>query len=458
MRRGRTDRVMSSRLWHSTSAWSFANTAALAGYGLVVLPFQARLLSPDAMGVWYAFLAMGSLAIMVCNGGITPTVQRFASYLHAGATRLQADGVPPSASAAPNWVGVAAYGASVDRLFRLLALGGMALLALIGFSFIALKVTDLALRQQALYGWTIQVLAIGVLIPAAGRTALVQGAGGMLTSQRRLLIARLAAPGVVVTGLCLDLGVISLGLGTLTMAVVQWLGHRRCLPVAISAAPPPGAWPEHLRAMWPTTWRFTLVTLGAWMITLSGTLILGTWVGLSEAGQYGLSLQVLQLCTTVAAVWMSAAIPRLCALRAAGEAGALRRLFTSRWTLGLITFVVLATPAVIFGQHILGIIGTNTRLLEPAMLIAMAVILLLELNHGPLCASFLMTGNQVPFVPAALASGVAIVLGGIALSVGAGLGVWSVIIAQGVVQLMYNNWRWPTLAFAQVFRRTHGVA
>jgi O-antigen/teichoic acid export membrane protein len=348
---------------------------------------------------------------------------------------------------------VASFAASVERLFRLLALGGMALLALIGFTFIAMRVEDPGLRQQALVGWTVQILAIGILIPAAGRTALIQGAGGMLTSQRRLLVARLTAPGVIVAGLCCGLGVISLGLGTLTMAVVQWLSHRRCLPKAAAVTSPTSTWREDLAAMWPTTWRFTLVTLGAWMITISGTLILGAWVGLREAGQYGLSLQVLQLCTTVAAVWMGAAIPRMCTLRAAGDAGGLRRLFTTRWALGLTTFVVLAALVLMCGQSMLRLIGSTTQLLGPTVLATLVVILLLELNHGPLCAAFLMTGNQVPFVPAALASGLAIVAGSIALAAGTTLGVWSVILAQGSVQLLYNNWRWPVLAFGQLYAK-----
>ena len=90
------------------------------------------------------------------------------------------------------------------------------------------------------------------------------------------------------------------------------------------------------------------------------------------------------------------------------------------------------------------------------MIATMALIYLLELNHGPLCAAFLMTENQVPFLPAALGSGLAIVAIGLVLAAHTSLGVWSVIIAQGVVQLTYNNWKWPTLAFNSVMNRKSG--
>lgn len=434
---------MTNRLGKSVTFWSIANNCALALQGLVVLPVQLRHLSPEEIGLWYSFVAMSSLVVMVCQGGITPTIQRFASYLHAGAQQLHAHGVPPACSSGPNWPRIAEFSVNVNRIFAMLSAVGMLLLTAIGLAIISLQVHDAQLRCTVYGAWLVQIAAIGVLIPAAGQTALVQGAGGMLLSQRRLLVARLIAPIATVGSLLAGLGLFSLGIGILAMAIIQWLTHRNVLPKSGSATGRTTSWREDGRALWPTTWRFILVIFGAWMITVSGTLIVGAFSGLADAGRYGLSLQALQFASLVSATWMSAAMPRICSLRASGDTDDLHRLFKARWVSAIGTYLFLVCGLACFGDWLLSSIGSKVSLIPLDMLLVFSLIFLLELNHGALCAGFLMSANQVPFVASAIYSGVSVMLLGVILAIWSGNGIWSVIIAQGAVQLAYNNWHWP---------------
>jgi O-antigen/teichoic acid export membrane protein len=437
------------------SFFGFANTAAIACYGLVVLPFQARYLTPAAMGVWYSFLAMGSLAIVISQGGITPTVQRFASYFYAGARQMQGDGVPPAITAGPNWIGIISFKKSVNKLFYMLAIGCMALLSCIGYLFIHFRIADSALMNQAAIGWTIQVISIGLIVPAAGLTALVQGAGGMLASQRILLLARLSAPGMVLVGLINGYGVISLGLGTLSMAILQWVGHFWYVKKIWPAEERLSVYTKHvfrqdIHAMWPTTWRLVTVMLGAWLINSVNVILISVFLGLSMAGQYGLSHQIITFISGVSAVWMSNAIPGLCQLRSLGKIQETHSVFLQRWRRGIATYILGTLLLVTFGQQLMVFIGTTTNLLPISMLIVLSLIYLLELNHGPLCASYLMTANSVPFVPAAIISGVSIVVLGLTLFKFTDMGSWAFIVAQGIAQAAYNNWRWPSLVYKEI--------
>jgi O-antigen/teichoic acid export membrane protein len=439
-------RLLWEGLWGSVPAWSFAATLAMAGYGLATLPAQVMVLDSQQMGLWYVLMSVGSLGVMVCNGGISPTIQRFASYYAAGAERIEATGTPAATGTGPNRSGMADLAHATSRLFTWLATGLLLVWLVIGLP-VMLASLPRGLEREGLIAWTIHGIGLWLLIMAAGRTALVQGSGDMLASQRWLVISRLAAPVAGVTALLIGCGVVSLGIATLMIGGVQYLGHGRRFGQWASPAIHPDRVREHLLIIWPTTWRFSLVTGSAWMITSAGTAIVGACFGLAAAGSYGLTVQVIQFATTLGAVWMSSAVPRLCSIRALADHRALRVLFLQRWALGLGTYIVVAAGIVSVGPWILAFLGSQTSLLPMAMVLVLVVIYLLELNHGPLCAAFIMTGNQVPFLFAAVGSGLAIVVGALILSTMSMLGMWSVILSQGFVQLAYNNWKWPYVTY-----------
>ena len=441
------------RLWESIPAWSFAATLTMAGYGLATLPVQVLVLNSRQMGLWYVLMSMGSLGVMICNGGISPTIQRFASYYAAGAQRIEATGIPTASGSGPNHLGLADLAHATSRLFAWLATGLLLLWLGIGLPVMAASLPP-ELTREGLIAWTVQGIGLWLVIQAAGRTALVQGAGDMLASQRWLVISRLAAPVAGVTGLLLGCGVVSIGIATATMGGVQYLGHSQRFGYRASPPARPDRIREHLLAIWPTTWRFSVVTGSAWMIISSGTTIVCAFFGLAAAGSYGLTVQVIQFASTLGAVWMSSAVPRLCSIRAAADHVQLRRLFVQRWALGIGTYAIIAMGIVFVGPWGMALIGSKTALLPIGMVATLSVIHLLELNHGPLCAAYLMTENQVPFLPAALGSGLTIVALGLTLATLTSFGVWSVVIAQGVVQLTYNNWKWPLLAFSDVYNKT----
>jgi hypothetical protein len=62
------------------------------------------------------------------------------------------------------------------------------------------------------------------------------------------------------------------------------------------------------------------------------------------------------------------------------------------------------------------------------------------MNHS-IAASYLTTLNKVPFVGAAIVSGVGVAL--LTLLLIKPFGIAGMVVAQGVVQLAYNNWKWP---------------
>ena len=93
-------------------------------------------------------------------------------------------------------------------------------------------------------------------------------------------------------------------------------------------------------------------------------------------------------------------------------------------------------------------IDSNIMLLPTGTLILLALVLILEGLHAT-AATFITTANDVPFVRAALASGIAIAIS-VTIAGWLGLGVAAMIACQGLVQLTYNNWYWPWQAWKSI--------
>ena len=72
----------------------------------------------------------------------------------------------------------------------------------------------------------------------------------------------------------------------------------------------------------------------------------------------------------------------------------------------------------------------------------------LEWNHSTF-ATLITLSNRVPFVKASILSGGAIVILSFLSVWLTPLGILGLILAQGMVQLAYNNWYWPQLVLQE---------
>lgn len=72
----------------------------------------------------------------------------------------------------------------------------------------------------------------------------------------------------------------------------------------------------------------------------------------------------------------------------------------------------------------------------------MGIYLFLEATHSN-AASFIITSNSIPFVKSSIFSGIAIIVLSLLLINITNLRLWSFLISQCIVQLSYNNWKWP---------------
>ena len=104
----------------------------------------------------------------------------------------------------------------------------------------------------------------------------------------------------------------------------------------------------------------------------------------------------------------------------------------------------------VFGDAVLRLIDSQTMFLPTAMFAVMVGFHLLEDNQT-MATGFIMSDNKIPFFIPSLVSGAAtVVLLWLFLDV-LGWGVWGMILAPGIAQLAYQDWKWPSVIINELF-------
>ena len=427
--------------------WALAAQALNVGAGLLLLPVILRYLDSGEVGLWFVFLALGSLAQLL-ELGFQPTLVRSTAYVYAGARSLSASGLPPSAesNAGVSMELLASVVSAAKTIYvRVAALASFVMLGA-GTAYVYSLIAGGKHAAAILAAWIAFSLGCIATFYFGYFTALLQGRGDVTRANQVTIAARGVFLVLGVVGLTLGFELLGLGLASLVAGVVSRLIAYSFvyddvrMKVVRATKVAPESRDAVIRALWPNARRMGAVQVGAFLMQRGNILIASSALGLAAAASYGMTVTVLSALLSLAMVMCQMRMPSLSAMQMSGvkrETAALYgRIVIETWSIFLVGLVVV----LLFGDLGLATISSRTSLLPDVQLAMLGVVLLLELNHS-VAASYLTTINKVPFVVAAVVSGVAVSL--ISLLLVHPLGVAGLILAQGAVQLAYNNWKWP---------------
>jgi len=438
---------MSLSLTRRDVVWGYAAQFLNISAGLILLPLIVRFLSPEEVGLWFVFLALASLAQLM-ELGFQPTIARNAAYVYAGAQELQAVGLMPSSQgAAVNIQLLADLLASARRIYLGVAIA--AALAMLGAGSVylySLLPPDYPARE-VLLGWLAFSAGYAIHFFYGYYNGLLQGRGDITAANKSIVASRAVLVVLGALALTFGLGLLGLGIASLCAAIVGRLFsyhyfHIAQRPETTQLRERSGATATLVGKLWHNASRLGLVNVAAFLILRSSVLVASSLLGLKAAASYGLSLQLLLALSALASMFASLQLPRMNALQLSGQREELQR---SYGVAVLVAWGVYALGALLiaaYGASALEYIGSHTPLINSAPFACLALIMLLEMNHS-ISASYLTTLNVIPFLGAAMWSGVAIVSTSVLLVAFTDLGIWGLILGQGIVQAAYNNWKWP---------------
>ncbi|MBQ2608100.1 MAG: hypothetical protein II588_02670 [Paludibacteraceae bacterium] len=436
-------------------AWSYAGTAFMIGAGVILLPFILHKMPQETVGIWNIFQTITFLVLLL-DFGFRPSFARNISYIFSGVDSLQKEGVShTTADAQVNYGLLKGTLTAMRRFYRWIALAVFGILATAGtayFYYILQKYSGD--RQDALIAWILLIAINCYNLYTFYYDALLTGKGYITRIQQINMLGQTVY-------ISLAIGQIYAGLGLTAIVASQLVATiiRRLLTYHVFFTPELKA---HLReaeadepkdifgAITPNAIKIGLTQLGGFLVNKSALLIGSAFLTLEQIACYGITIQVMDILARCATVFYQSYTPKLAQCRAENDLIGLRRYYIlcigSLWTI----FLLGGLAWILLGNWALQLIDSQTPFVPIVMLCVLLLINALEHNHA-VSAGFIMADNKIPFFIPSLVSGAATVL---LLWIFLGplhWGIWGLILAPGIAQLAYQNWKWPSVVIKELW-------
>ena len=435
--------------------WSYAGTAFMIGAGVILLPFILHKMPQETVGIWNIFQTITAL-VMLLDFGFRPTFARNISYIFSGVKSLQRDGVAHTTSeASVDYSLLKGTLLAMKRFYRWMALAVFALLATAGtayFYYILQKYSGD--RQDALIAWILLIAINCYNLYTFYYEALLTGKGYVTRAQQINMLGQAVY-------LALAIGLIYAGFGLTAIVASQLISTviRRILTYRVFFTPElkaniesvePQEPKEILSAISPNAIKIGLTQLGGFMVNKSAILIGSAFLTLEQVACYGITIQVMDILARCATVFYQSYLPKLAQCRAENDINGLKRYYILCTGSLLAVYAVGGVAWIFLGNWALDLIQSQTHFVPTAMLMVMLLISTLEHNHA-VSAGFIMADNKIPFFIPSLVSGAATVLLLWIFLSPLHMGIWGLILAPGIAQLAYQNWKWPSVVIKELW-------
>jgi len=436
-------------------AWSYAGTAFMIGAGVILLPFILNKMPQETVGIWNIFQTITALVLLL-DFGFRPTFARNISYIFSGVKTLQRDGVQHTTSDAEVDYGLLKGSLiAMRRFYRWMALAVFGLLATAGtayFYYILQKYSGD--RQDALIAWLLLIAINCYNLYTFYYDALLTGKGYIRQSQQINIFGQAIYVGLAIGLIYAGFGLTAIvGSQLISTIIRRVLTYRVFFTAELKAKLDDAAAQEPKRilsAITPNAIKIGLTQAGGFLVNKSSVLIGSAFLTLEEVACYGITLQVMDILARCATVFYQSYLPKLAQCRTENNLAGLRRYYLLCTGSLIAVYAAGGVAWVFLGNWALGLIHSQTHFLPTAMLCVMLFISLLEHNHAQ-SAGFIMADNRIPFFIPSLASGAAtVVLLWLFLSP-LQMGVWGLILAPGIAQLAYQNWKWPSVVIKELW-------
>ena len=433
--------------------WSYVATIFRVGAGIILWPFILSQMSAETVGIWNVMITiMGFVALL--DFGFQPSFARNISYIFSGVKTLQVDGVDVTQSRDVDYSLLKGTLKAMRIFYRWIALVVMLVLMTAGSAYYAYILRKY--NGDLTDAWIAWILLIGnncYNLYTMYYEALLLGKGYVKRSQQITIVAQLIY-------ILVAIGMIYLGCGLTAIVGAQLLATiiRRILTYRVFFTKElcnqlervdEQDWRMVLGAIYPNAVKVGLTHVGGFLINKSSILCGTLFLSLEQVACYGITLQVMEVLARCGAVTYQSYTPRLAQCRAEADMKQLARYYRYSIVSLLGVFLLGGSLWLGIGNELLQWIGSETRFVPNIMLCAMLLFSLLEQNHA-ISAGFIMADNKIPFFIPSLLSGAGTIALLCLFVVVLDWGMWGMILAPGLAQLVYQNWKWPSMIIQEL--------
>ena len=435
-------------------AWSYAATIFRVGAGIILWPFILSQMSAETVGIWNVMITiMGFITLL--DFGFQPSFARNISYIFSGVTKLQKVGIQTAVSDGNiNFSLLKGTLNAMRKFYRWMALGVFVILGIAGtayFYYILQKYSGD--RKDAMSAWILLIAINSYNVYTLYYNALLLGKGYIRRERQIMILSQCVylslAIVLIYAGFGLTAIVASQAVSIILQRILSYrvfftkeLKHQLSNTEADETK-------DILRAISPNAVKVGLTQLGGFCVTKSALLIGSAFLTLEETACYGITLHIIDILARCSTVYYQSITPKIAQSRANKDVIKLKYYFVCSIGILVATFLLGGAAIAFLGNWGLNMIGSETKFLPTIMLCVMLLVYLLETNHS-IAAGFISADNRIPFFIPSLLSGLGtVVLLWLFLSIFK-WGVWGMILSQGIAQLVYQNWKWPSMVIKEL--------
>jgi O-antigen/teichoic acid export membrane protein len=425
----------------------FAQFFSIAS-GILILPIILKLLSPQEVGLNYLMLTVGGL-VTLFDFGFAPQFGRNITYIFSGSQNLLKEGVAQNIDKLDiNYKLLYVMIEAAKYLYRRLSLIVLLVLFTFGTAYIYKITNGFITVKHSLFIWITYCISIYINMYFAYYSSLLNGRGMVTEYRKSLVYSKIAYTFIALSLLLCDFGLLSIVIANLiTPFIVRYFSHRFFYNEELK---------EKLKGyeatneeklqlieiIWHNAKKLGLIYLGSFAITKVGMFISGLFLSLDNIASYGLMVQLVGLIATLSTTISTLYQPRISSLRILNAKTDLLKDFSYTVVIYKLLFFIGGIIFILIGNPILHMLGSETVLPSKVILVLYCLVVFLETNHS-LFSSFLVTNNEIPFVKSTLFAGALIAIFTYLLLRFTDFGLLIVVIVPLLVQLAYNNWKWP---------------
>jgi O-antigen/teichoic acid export membrane protein len=441
--------------------WNYVATFLKIGVGVILLPFILRVFPQEMVAIWAIFSTIIALTGLL-DFGFSSSFTRNVTYVVSGVKELKTTGHQFVANNteityslfkglinAMKWF----YRRVAIILFLLLSTGGTY------YIYTVLK-TYSGSHVEVYVAWAVLCIINSYSLYTMYYDSIIQGKGLIKRAKQINVFAyTVYLISAVILILCRFNLIAVVSAQALLVIIKRYLSYRTVYTIEFRQqlrAVKAERTRELLRPIYPNALKIGLNSVG-WYFISSAPMIIGSlFLPLNTIASYGITMQIVNIIWNISSVYYYTYQPKIIQARTQGDTRFMRMFYLKNCWVQLFSFLVCGTVLVLLGDWGLNLIKSKTTLLPTSFVITALLVFFFALNYG-IAEAVLLTKNEVPFYKVSLLTGVVTIILVLALLHYTNLGVWKLIIAPGIAQSVYSDWKWPIVVAKELEIRRQDV-
>ena len=421
---------------------TWGNLLSSSGKLLILTPLILVKYSVDEVAFWYLLLTINSFVVVV-DFGFYPTFSRIISFVYHGLDKIAdiTDKSKVDGNGQPAWDFMKRIYGTINVTYFSLTFLVVVVVTLASFNSIDTVISRTNDQHVLWSSYFIFIISVVLAFFARRSDTIIIGTNHVALINRWNILNNLVNSLSSILIVYFEFGVFWLAINQLVFSVLL-LVRNYYLEIKICE----GVFrnfkmfkfdADIFKWVWTPTWKSGVLILASTGLTQVTGFV---YTSMSTAAELASYLITLKLVTTISQFSQApfySKLPVFAGLRVRGEIDDFTNKTKESIYKSLFVFVLGISFLFFFGDYLLLMIGSDTKLENPTFIVFMAFIWFFERHHA-MHAQIYVTTNKIPFYKTAIVTGIINVI--LMYILVPKIGVWGFPTSLAIANMFINNW------------------